>query len=181
MKRKYGFTLVELLIVLAVIAALIATITPLALNAIRRARASQVAQNFRTLASALENAAYVNGVFSAALVVGGETVASAGEIKNAAGDGPVSFAEIGRNIDAEAYNVIYEADGGTYTVWVFAIANADPIAVQEVFSEVEDSDAYTGTIPEPAAASGIFQITGGSIAHDSTDIDFVYEFEFRVY
>jgi len=32
MKRKYGFTLVELLIVLAVIAALIATITPLALR-----------------------------------------------------------------------------------------------------------------------------------------------------
>ncbi len=49
--RKRGFSLVELLIVLAVIAALIATITPVALNAIRKAQATKVAQNIKTLAS----------------------------------------------------------------------------------------------------------------------------------
>ncbi|MCX7654099.1 MAG: type II secretion system GspH family protein [Fervidobacterium sp.] len=52
---KKGFTLVELLIVLAVIAALMAVATPLALNAVRNAKASQVAQNFRNLKAAIEN------------------------------------------------------------------------------------------------------------------------------
>jgi len=59
--RKRGFSLVELLIVLAVIAALIATITPVALNAIKKSKATQVAQNLKTLASSIENKAYVDG------------------------------------------------------------------------------------------------------------------------
>jgi len=55
---KKGFTLVELLIVLAVIAALMAVATPMALNAVRTARASQVAQNLSNIVTAVEN--YVN-------------------------------------------------------------------------------------------------------------------------
>ena len=49
-QRKEGFSLVELMIVLAVIAALISTITPIAMNAVRKAEALQVAMNFRVLA-----------------------------------------------------------------------------------------------------------------------------------
>nr|WP_143611061.1 type II secretion system protein [Thermosipho melanesiensis] len=52
---KKGFTLVELLIVLAVIAALLSVATPLAINAVKSAKASQVAQNFRSIKSAIEN------------------------------------------------------------------------------------------------------------------------------
>ncbi len=52
---RKGFTLVELLIVLAVIAALMAVAAPLALNAVRNAKASQVAQNFRNIKAAFEN------------------------------------------------------------------------------------------------------------------------------
>ncbi|APT72215.1 N-terminal cleavage protein [Thermosipho sp. 1063] len=52
---KKGFTLVELLIVLAVIAALLSVATPLALNAVKAAKASQVAQNFKAIKSAVEN------------------------------------------------------------------------------------------------------------------------------
>jgi type IV pilus assembly protein PilA len=52
---RKGFTLVELLIVLAVIAALTAVATPLALNAVQNAKASQVAQNFRNIKTAFEN------------------------------------------------------------------------------------------------------------------------------
>ncbi len=52
---KKGFTLVELLIVLAVIAALMSVATPLALNAVKNAKASQVAQNFRNIKTAVEN------------------------------------------------------------------------------------------------------------------------------
>jgi len=92
--RKRGFSLVELLIVLAVIAALIATITPVALNAIRKSKATQVAQNLKTLASALENAAYVNGTKS-------------GYVKNPGGNAAVTLAELGRDIDDSLYGIEY--------------------------------------------------------------------------
>ena len=62
MRRKNGFSLVELLIVLAVIAALIAVVTPIALNAIAKAKATQVAENLKTIGSAIENSIYVDGV-----------------------------------------------------------------------------------------------------------------------
>jgi len=55
---KKGFALVELLIVLAVIAALMAVATPMALNAVKQAKASQVAQNLQNIMTAEEN--YVN-------------------------------------------------------------------------------------------------------------------------
>jgi len=55
---RKGFTLIELLIVLAVIAALMAVATPLALNAVKNAKASQVAQNLRALKTAVENYFY---------------------------------------------------------------------------------------------------------------------------
>jgi general secretion pathway protein G len=186
MKRKYGFTLVELLIVLAVIAALIATITPLALNAIRRARASQVAQNFRTLASALENAAYVNGAF-ATDESDTDPEWLAGEIKNAAGDGGISFAEIGRNINLNNYGLTYEAvlDAndvltGTYNVWIYSNAEANFDEVEKIFPEIQ------GPTVAPviaAAADNVFSLDG-----DGTDdlgrgdqFTFTYYYSFNVY
>jgi len=59
---KKGFTLVELLIVLAVIAALMAVATPVALNAVATAKANQVAQNLANLKSAVETAYAVKGL-----------------------------------------------------------------------------------------------------------------------
>ena len=64
MKGREGFTLVELLIVLAVIAALMATITPVALNAVRRAKASQIAENLRNIKTAIENYYYTESTDS---------------------------------------------------------------------------------------------------------------------
>lgn len=55
---KKGYTLVELLIVLAVIAALMAVATPMALSAVKQAKASQVAQNLNALKSAAEQYVY---------------------------------------------------------------------------------------------------------------------------
>ena len=92
--RKRGFSLVELLIVLAVIAALIATITPVALNAISKSKATQVAQNLKTLASALENAAYVNGINDN------------NKIKDA-DDQAIEIGDLGRDIDKKNYQMTY--------------------------------------------------------------------------
>jgi type IV pilus assembly protein PilA len=57
-KRKEGFTLVELLIVMAVIAALMGALVPVALNAIKHANATRVAENLRSIQSAVQNYAY---------------------------------------------------------------------------------------------------------------------------
>ncbi|SHH52135.1 type II secretion system protein [Thermosipho atlanticus] len=58
MRMRKGFTLIELLIVLAIIAALMGVVTPIALNAVKKAKATQVATNFQNIKAAIEN--YVN-------------------------------------------------------------------------------------------------------------------------
>jgi len=50
---RRGFTLIELLIVMSIIAALMSVATPLGLNALAQAKATNVAANFRTLQQAL--------------------------------------------------------------------------------------------------------------------------------
>ncbi len=176
MKRKYGFTLVELLIVLAVIAALIATITPLALNAIRRARASQVTQNIRSLASALENAAYVNGIRADR------------SINDATDSEAIAFAGLGRDIDQTRYNVIYRANAsgagteadpfvfdGSYNVWVYTSADANADDVANILQDIQSTGF---DVPDPSP-DNIFNL--GGLAHNSDDITFQYFFTFNVY
>ena len=111
--RKKGFSLVELLIVLAVMAALIATITPVALNAIRKAKATQVAQNLKTLASAFENMLYVDGTSNITTDV----------------------SELARDVDKN-YKIAYESNTtGEYTVTVYYTGeDVDPSSVADVLS-----------------------------------------------
>jgi len=66
---RKGFTLVELLIVLAVIAALMAVATPMAMNAVKQAKASQVAQNLNALKSAAEQYVYNEKVLPQKLMI----------------------------------------------------------------------------------------------------------------
>ncbi len=115
--RKKGFSLVELLIVLAVMAALIATITPVALNAIKKSKATQVGQNMKTLSSAFENALYVN-------------------------DEVPSFTDLGRDIDKAKYDVVYTTSNGVYTVAVLTSDPVDEEALKGVLKDAAKGD-YT--------------------------------------
>jgi len=128
MRRKEGFSLVELLIVLAVMAALIATITPVALNAIRKAKATQVAQNLKTLASAFENKLYVDGTTEITTDV----------------------SELARDVDTQNYGIAYESNTtGEYTVTVYYTGgNVDPSSVADVLSEATtETDGTASGIP----------------------------------
>jgi len=58
---KKGFSLLELLIVLAVLAAVVSSVTIFAKNAIRKAKATQVAQNLKTITTSVENKLYLEG------------------------------------------------------------------------------------------------------------------------
>lgn len=179
MKRKYGFTLVELLIVLAVIAALIATITPLALNAIRRARASQVAQNISTLASSLENAAYVNGV-SSGLTTEGDTWF----INRPNGTAIIEVTHIGRDINIGEYGIEYSiADDGAISVLIFTTADANEDAVKNILADAEFGPTDGNPTRPGNVPAGRRQVLGLTYPLDGTDFagTFYYSFTFNVY
>ena len=57
-KKREGFTLVELLIVMAVIAALMGALIPVAINAINHANATRVAENLQSLVTQVQQYAY---------------------------------------------------------------------------------------------------------------------------
>jgi len=97
---KKGFSLVELLIVLAIIASIIAISTPLALNAIRKARATAVASDFKTLSRAISSSMYL-------------------------GDGiPSSIDSLGRNVSSD-YGVAWGDNGGVYDFVIFTNKEVD--------------------------------------------------------
>jgi general secretion pathway protein G len=89
-----GFSLVELLIVLAVIAALIAVVTPLSLNAMRRATAVRIAYNMKALSKAMDQHFYLGGISS---------------LEN------MTIGDLGRNVDGQNWGVLY-VPGTDYSV-----------------------------------------------------------------
>ncbi|WP_180979898.1 family 16 glycoside hydrolase [Mesotoga sp. B105.6.4] len=97
---KKGFSLVELLIVLAVIGSIIAVSTPLALNAMRKARATAVASDFKTLSRAISSSIYL-------------------------GDGiPSSVDSLGRNVSSD-YGVAWSDNEGVYDFVIFTNKEVD--------------------------------------------------------
>jgi len=163
--RKRGFSLVELLIVLAVIAALIATITPVALNAIRKAQATKVAQNIKTLASAIENAAYVNGTYDEKIKHG---PADADVLDGSSGH---NISLLARDIDIASYGISYYYDDTAkkYRAIVYTNEDVDPNTANAVLS------GLTTTLSD-------FTTTNVTVlGKHYDDEDLVYEFSFNVY
>jgi general secretion pathway protein G len=177
--RKRGFSLVELLIVLAVIAALIATITPVALNAIKKAKATQVAQNLKTIASAIENKAYVDGLNDDGLV-----------FENTE-DG---FKEIARDIDVTKYAVYYKVTDGKVNAIVTYVGDVDDTELKKVLPNVEREtddddfafaidpayDAYAKLYAADAYENGYYLNDDYVTAIKNGPVSY-YEFEFTVY
>jgi len=100
--RKTGFSLVELLIVLAVIAALIAVVTPIGMNAMRKSTAVSVARDLKTLSQAFANKIYLDGEL------------------------PQTINELGRNVDPSLFGAAWKiGEGGEYNYFVFTNREAD--------------------------------------------------------
>lgn len=89
-EQKKAFSLVELLIVLMVIAALIATVTPIAMGASRKAKAIEIASNIKMLADTLEKLALTNGVDSEGKI-----------------NGVSVLADIARDVKTSSYRIVY--------------------------------------------------------------------------
>ncbi|KAF2960249.1 type II secretion system protein [Thermotoga sp. 38H-to] len=72
MKKRAGFTLIELLIVMAIIAALMAVLVPTATGAMRKARATRIAVQLRSLEQGLEQ--YLMATLPASSDVNGKDI-----------------------------------------------------------------------------------------------------------
>ena len=165
MSRKKGFSLVELLIVLAVMAALIATITPVALNAIKKSKATQVAQNLKTLASAIENAAYVNGV-------------DENGIKEPNGIGHFTEEDdiklLARDINVDHYGIAYKiytgTDAGKIAVYIRTNESVDPgIVAETLMSATEVTSAI--------ANADDYKVIGNDFTTATTGIQYTFTFK----
>ena len=110
--RRNGFSLVELLIVLSVIAALIAVIAPIGTNALRRSAAVSVARDLKTLSNALSNKIYLDG------------------------DLPELINELGKNIDSTSFGAAWKKnDHGEYSYFVFTNRKVDFESVAEILAD----------------------------------------------
>lgn len=161
MSRREGFSLVEMLIVLAVMAALISTITPVALNAVRKAKAAQVAQNLKAIATGIENKAYIDGQF--------------GDLTN-------GLSSVGRDVPEEYLTYVVDGGSGTYEVWVVCEnTEVDFNTVKNMLSGVgKATSSPLLTIPgtssksfkltndhkEDSLSSGDYTVTEGSIYYN---------------
>jgi len=117
-KRDNGFSLIEMLIVLAVIAALIAVVTPLALNAIRSAKATSVSANFKTLSTSIYNHYYVENYL------------------------PDDIDLLVRDLNEDTYGIAHKEAGGVYEYVLFTTENANLSKIHEMLPNV------SSTIPE---------------------------------
>ncbi|PNE23349.1 N-terminal cleavage protein [Mesotoga sp. Brook.08.YT.4.2.5.1] len=100
--RGKGFSLVELLIVLAVIAALIAVVTPIGIKAMRKSAAVAVARDLKTLSQSFANKIYLDGEL------------------------PQTISELGRNVDSSLFGAAWKiGEDGEYNYFVFTNREAD--------------------------------------------------------
>ena len=100
--RGKGFSLVELLIVLAVIAALIAVVTPIGIKAMRKSAAVAVARDLKTLSQSFANKIYLDGEL------------------------PQTINELGRNVDSSLFGAAWKiGEDGEYNYFVFTNREAD--------------------------------------------------------
>ncbi len=183
--RKRGFSLVELLIVLAVIAALIATITPVALNAIKKAKATQVAQNLKTLTASLENAAYVNGAKSdIGVYAPGATT-------------EITKTQLARDIDDKTYAIIYKWDSANskFVGYVLFVGDVDSTLLTGTLSNATQ-DTWANFKTEAVATTNNWAAVGDvetdypfgfitanffTAATTANAVISWYEFDFTVY
>jgi general secretion pathway protein G len=92
LRNRNGFSLIEFLIVLAIIASLIAIVTPISLNYIRKAKSSAVANDLKTLSKGFMNYVYTMDEY------------------------PDSLNEFSRNVNSDRYGIAYD-ENGNYVVY----------------------------------------------------------------
>ena len=122
--REKGFSMIELLIVLSIIAALIALITPIAMNASQKARATEIAKNMKTLADSIERIALTDGVDNSDKIKGVN-----------------SLSDVARDVNGSTYHIIYYVTDQVKTYDAYVVHKDDKLLekVREVLSDASST------------------------------------------
>ncbi len=133
-KRKEGFTLVELLIVMAVIAALMGALVPVALNAINHANATRVAENLRAISTAAQQYIYTEKPAS-------PTNVTISDLSKYLSGNPDAYKDYTVSVQASGTN------SKTYNIWVwYDLSSPDASAVQKVWNMVVATDTNKAAV-----------------------------------
>ena len=116
--RKTGFSLIELLIVLAIIAALVSIALPLSLNAIRKAKTIALANDLKVMSSGFMNYIYLEE------------------------DTPQDISEIGNNINSNYYGAAYKEENGNIYYLVYSNKDANYETLKEVLPDAHEGIPY---------------------------------------
>lgn len=145
---RKGFSLVELLIVLVVIASLIAIVTPIALNSIRKAKSTSVANDLKTLSKGFMNYVYT------------------------VDDYPDDLNKFARNVDSDEYGITYD-DNGNYVVYTNKEVNFNEIAslIDVTNSNSLSSEAGTVGLSEIPETGIFYYASLGLNPSDNGSID----------
>ncbi|HNS66883.1 MAG TPA: type II secretion system protein [Mesotoga infera] len=122
--KKKGFSMIELLIVLSIIAALIALIVPIAMNASQKARATEIAKNMKTLADSIERIALTDGVDNNEKIKGID-----------------SLSDVARDVNGSTYHIIYYVTDQVKTFDAYIVHKGNNLfdKVREVLSDASST------------------------------------------
>ena len=116
--RRTGFSLIELLIVLTIIAALISIAIPLSLNAIRKAKTVALANDLKVMSSGFMNYIYLEE------------------------DTPEDLSEIGNNINSDYYGAAYKEENGDIYYLVYSNKDANFETLKEILPDAHEGVPY---------------------------------------
>jgi prepilin-type N-terminal cleavage/methylation domain-containing protein len=153
-KRKEGFTLVELLIVMAVIAALMGALVPVALNAINHAKATRVAENMRTILAAAQQYAYSEHSIPSTNILAANNAVTGGDLN----DYGISYKSGGNWVPLSGLTGSNASKTITSDATIAVYYTPDkPTAKQlgDVWSRISEVDKVDGNNTHPAATTTI--------------------------
>ena len=149
-KRKEGFTLVELLIVMAVIAALMGALVPVAMNAIRRANATRIVENMRTALTAAQQEFYSEHTIPGTGLLVSKSLVTGGSLK----DFGISYKE-GASYSPVTSNGSVTITAATAIIAVYYIGGISESDLHNAWSQVATVDSVDGSKPHPAATTTV--------------------------
>ncbi|MGC9172975.1 type II secretion system protein [Athalassotoga sp.] len=130
-KRREGFTLVELLIVMAVIAALMGALIPVAINAINHANATRIAENLQSLVTQVQQYAYSE-----------HAIPSINNLKSSVSGGNIGDYQIYVNV-----NGTKSAPSTDYTIPSNATSVQFAVVYMPSFSATAVHNVWNGVVP----------------------------------
>ncbi len=136
MGKTNGFSHMKVLIVVAVIAGSVAAMTPITINAVKKANATKVADEITMIAEGIRAAATRNGVFRSDFRGVEVDLINGHNSAPHSWEDAISLAYFERKIDGTLYEVLYKVDGGKIEVIIGFAGRVEIDLVRDLIPEV---------------------------------------------